>query len=330
MTEQGMSINLTSQATPTPATSSKSVIPDWYWASSGILSGITVIGNGLVIYLITTKRSLQVTCNWFVLSLALADFSCGLFVQPMSFACVFALSCNLRVFYMFFNILMSVSVSNTCMMTLDRYISVLYPLKYVVYMNSRRVVYFVAAAWAFPIALSVLPLTWSASADAKTAYKVHTAIMLALIEFLPPVILLVMYSRLLLTARRHRRQTAIQLAQLSFNRMTVPRVRPKTHDRSVKVIGAVVIMFVLCYALDIYKSICRHFETCNMDPNTVRISLLLVYFNSAVNPMVYALLKRDIRTALKKLFRCKVHEREIQTRANRNDITDMGYSFTVG
>ena len=318
-------------ATPTAAAQSRQPAPDWYWAISGTLSVLTALDNGLVIYLITTRRSLHVTGNWFILSLAFADFFCGFLLQPLSFICYFRYSCNRKILNVFFNMFMSVSVFNTFMMTLDRYLSIVYPLKYASLMNTTRVVISVSTSWILPIILALLPLTWASESRPATADQVHTASMLVLIEFLLPVVLLAMYFRLLLTVRGHRRRTAIQLAQLSFNKMTVPRARPKNPDRSIKVIGTVVILFELCYALDIYKSICWWFRVCQVPYETRLASTLLVYFNSAINPLVYALFKRDIRHALKKLFRLTGLRREVAVgMTTRNEMTDMDYSYTIG
>ena len=58
-----------------------SVILSW------LLTVIVIIGNGLVIYLITTRRKLRTKTNWFVLSLAVADFGVGAIYFPSTFTC---------------------------------------------------------------------------------------------------------------------------------------------------------------------------------------------------------------------------------------------------
>ena len=52
---------------------------DWWYNILGwILAVVAVVGNGLVIFLITTKQRLHTTANWFILSLAVADFGVGI------------------------------------------------------------------------------------------------------------------------------------------------------------------------------------------------------------------------------------------------------------
>lgn len=155
--------------------------------------------------------------------------------------------------------------------------------------------------------LALLPLAWldHVSLEAqKQTKKIHTAAMLIIFEFLPPVVLLSMNLRIILTVRKLRRQTAVQLAQLNFNQTVsgdkmIPNSRLRRQELSVQVIGAVVILFVICCAFDIYKSLCRHYFECSVDTIILnKVSLVFIFANSAPNPIVYALLKRDIKTAI--------------------------------
>lgn len=288
--------------------------PTWYWIMKGLISLLTVFGNGLVVFLILKRRNLQVTCNWFVFSLSVADFFVGLVLPSVSFIChqedIF---CNNAVFFSSFNAILAISIANTCMMTFDRYIALVHALKYNMFMTSMRVILLIASSWILPATLAYLPFLWQDQVSTEVqdqAKKVYTAVMLILFEFLPPVVLLFMYLKILHTARKLRRRTAVQLAQLRFNQAieadTIPDYRLRLQERSVRVIGAVVILFVICWAFDIYKSLCRHYFECHYVDKIVldRLSLVFIYTNSAVNPVVYALLKRDIRTELRNLFRC--------------------------
>lgn len=262
---------------------------------------------------ILARRNLQITCNWFVLSLSVADIFVGLLLPSLSFICQQkGISCNYAVFYSAFNTFLAISIANTCMMTFDRYVGIVHALKYCMFMTPKRVILLIASSWVFPTTLAFLPFFWHGQVSTEVrdqVKKIHTAAMLILFEFLPPVILLFMYLQILHTARKLRRQTAAQLAQLRFNQATevkiIPNSRLRLQERSVKVIGAVVILFsVICWTFDINKSLCRHYFECSVDEIvTDQLSLLFIYTNSALNPVVCALLKRDVRTELRNLFR---------------------------
>ena len=55
----------------------------WFWVVGWMLTILRVLGNGLLIYLITSRKRLHSTVNWFLLSLGLADLCVGL-TQPRS------------------------------------------------------------------------------------------------------------------------------------------------------------------------------------------------------------------------------------------------------
>ena len=46
----------------------------WYNIVGWFLAAVAVVGNGLVIFLITTKQRLHTTANWLIFSLPLVDY----------------------------------------------------------------------------------------------------------------------------------------------------------------------------------------------------------------------------------------------------------------
>ena len=51
------------------------MLPLWYLVLAALLTVVAFGGNGLVIYLIATKRQLHNTANWIILSLSVADIA---------------------------------------------------------------------------------------------------------------------------------------------------------------------------------------------------------------------------------------------------------------
>ena len=95
-----------------------------------LLSIATAVGNGFVIFLVAKNRRLHSSANWFVLSLAVADFGVGIAVFPSNYFCIYSMACNSRVYMAFFWFFPHSSVTNLCSLTWDRYIAIVYPLKY--------------------------------------------------------------------------------------------------------------------------------------------------------------------------------------------------------
>ena len=100
------------------------------------LSIITAAGNGFVIFLVAKSRRLHSSANWFVLSLAVADFIVGIAVFPSSYFCnKQSMACNSRVYMAFFWFFLHSLVTNLCTLTWDRYIAIVHPLKYNISMS---------------------------------------------------------------------------------------------------------------------------------------------------------------------------------------------------
>ena len=51
-----------------------------------VLSFLTFVGNAMVLHAIRTEKSLQTVSNMFIMSLAVADLTVGVFVMPISSA----------------------------------------------------------------------------------------------------------------------------------------------------------------------------------------------------------------------------------------------------
>ena len=115
-------------------------LPIWYLVIGGLLSIITVAGNGIVIYLIVTRHRLHTTANWFILSLAIADLILGVsyFLTSSLSDVLTSPTRNYIIWYAIVSFLAAASATNLCLLTLDRYIAIVKPLKYVTFMTTKQ------------------------------------------------------------------------------------------------------------------------------------------------------------------------------------------------
>jgi len=151
------------------------------------------------------------------------------------------------------SLFMYASVANLVAMTIDRYIAIALPLRYVVLVTSRRALTAIFAAWALSIILA--PIQYQVErADSKSLHRVFEITRLATVKVTPAVILVISTIRMLLIRRRHMNQAAIQVSQLLYNKR---RGSPDCHFQlsrkrdlsSVQVICVVVsrVYYLLCY-----------------------------------------------------------------------------------
>lgn len=296
---------------------------EWYWVTGWLPSLLAVLGNGLVIYLIVTCRSLHTTNNRFVLSLAIADLCVGICFYPGQVICHFlGSSCKYSTISDDIAVLaIYSSVSNLCAMTLDRYIAIVRPLQYLALMTYRRATMLIAAAWLSPFFIYFIPSICATLNFIRIDFKVSNIVWTTIFEFIPCTVLLLATAQTIIISRKHYRQDAQLKSQILYNRPNIKYTLQSTS--SVKVITTVVTIFLSCYAVEVYSSFCHFTTLCNRGNNLHSAVFFLVITNSAANPVAYALFKRDIKKELDKVFRRKTAKNTIVRNSERTATTSV-------
>lgn len=282
---------------------------DWTLPVTYFLSIVSLLGNGFVIFFVSTKRKLHTTTNAFILSLAVADFCAGFYILPSTHAREHLSSYqNKRMFSSFQYFLFYTSSWNLCLVTADRYFALTRPLRYVTVFSRKRVCLSIFMAWCLPLVIYLLQLTWIFSRSPQlrgTGDKIFVAVLLTLLEFLPCVVMVTAAVRLYYISHSHSRQTMSMLTQLRFNHPTVDvsglKIQRDRDMASAKLITSVVGVFVFCYMMEMVTSF---LVLLNVHRNylTKQIRFVMLLANSALNPLVYALLKKDIKSEFKRVL----------------------------
>ena len=136
----------------------------WFWILGWVLSFLTILGNGFTIFLVCSRGNLRTKTNAFIVSLAVADFCVGLSVIPSLFLCDFTNTCHWpqhsRSWVNFIRWLFSnTSVVNLFLLVQDRFIAIVYPLKYITWMTRRRVTQAIFFSWVLTVSYNVLKFT---------------------------------------------------------------------------------------------------------------------------------------------------------------------------
>ena len=272
----------------------------WFYILGWFPSVLAIFGNTMVVFIILSRPRLHSLPNWFVLSLAVADFAVGFTCFPTIFLCGKLVICETNWGYDIAVLAIYSSVTNLCAMTVDRYLAIIKPLRYVTWMTSRRAAFLVALAWSIPIALDFIPTLCARLGKCNMQNKTLIFSKMVLFAILPCLFLLIATIQIIITARRHWWQTARLHAQLRFNQVSHRQPRDLS---SVRVTITVVIVFLAYYSLELYSVIRFLVNSSIPTLEVVNIIVLLVVVNSAANPIAYALFKRDIRRELKTLCR---------------------------
>lgn len=323
----------------------------WYMCTSLTISIMAITGNGLVVWLITTRSKLHNTTNWFILSLAVSDLLVGLIITPLYIACKELETCDVYLKSVFEELFLYESIFNLCAVTVDRYIAIVYPLKYPNCLTTAGSVKTIAVSWGIPLVNFGLHFSWlyADPATRTTWFRIFTIMETIFLVAIPCILLMVANVQIIRVARLQSKRTIAQLHGINFNkigsilnssggpsergkravykdnaRQTMVHVKSQENSlsdhrsfsrlevrskkefrkrlqrgrlkrSSVKVIIAVITIFLVCWSLSLYASFCRYFGLCNVPLTLGRVAWLFMIFNAAINPIVFILFKSDLR-----------------------------------
>lgn len=268
----------------------------WFWTLLWLLTVVTLLANGLIAYLIITRRRLHTTANRFVLSLALAYFCVGLTYFPTRLPCELWVSCDpvtdavLSAIRWFF---VDVSIMNLCAVVFDRYIAIVKPLKYLAWVTNARAHALLCIAWIIQIPVPLV--TYFGRIKLPPIYFHEIA----------GAFLILATGHVLVITRRHAKTLSTLAVQLSFNsktqemKMSFRRNFPGIS--SIKIVFILVVSYLLCYGFDITIYYYNNNHQSEALPQFIYVlHALLLMENSTVNLLAYSFYKNDIKKEIKR------------------------------
>ena len=192
----------------------------------------TVVGNILILIAIKRKRTLQNITGAFVANLAVADLLQGIVGMPFVMGSSIADDWVFGRAFCEINGLTNMLFCVTSMMTLgavsiDRYLSILHPLRYVTWMTNRIACIMIAYIWIHSFVLGIIPvLGWSnydylpyeyiCTVD-WTGSMSYSLFVFSMGFFLPLFVMLYCYFFILRAARRQLKNQRRVLPQGEFD-----------------------------------------------------------------------------------------------------------------
>uniref|UniRef100_X2B5V4 G-protein coupled receptors family 1 profile domain-containing protein n=1 Tax=Capitella teleta TaxID=283909 RepID=X2B5V4_CAPTE len=235
------------------------------------------------------------------------------------------------------------SLLHLCCISMDRYIAITDPFHYESKMTKRRVAIMLSCVWGASSLISHVPIhlglyTTSEHRESTddsdqclfVVNKIYGAISSAISFWTPTIVMVFTYKKIYTEARKQEKQIyALTKAagssvdnlhrtngangarngssQVDNARLTQERKKMKREHKAAKTLGIIMGAFLLCwlpfFMWYVTTTMCGDY--CQTPPVVVSLLFWVGYFNSALNPLIYAFFNRDFRNAFKRLLCCK-------------------------
>ncbi|CAJ1078883.1 trace amine-associated receptor 13c-like [Xyrichtys novacula] len=211
--------------------------------------------------------------------------------------------CSLYSYVSF--IITSASVGDMVLISVDRYVAICYPLHYSSRVTERRVKFCVCLCWLCSVFYTSVFLKEDLNQPGRQNSCYGECVMFLdfiqgtvdlVLTFIAPIsAIIVLYMRVFVVAVSQARAmrchvTAVRV-QLSF-----PLSATKSELKAARTLGVLVIVFLVCFCP--YYSLSLAVDSVLSDSFSSFV-VFLFYFNSCLNPLIYALFYPWFRKALK-------------------------------
>lgn len=297
---------------------------------------VAALGNGFVGYCVFAHKNLQVPTNYFLVSLAAADFLFAIFALPFRIYDIirghlWLLSVAACRFWVWLDLLFcSASVANLAAISVDRYLKISSPLTYNSRMTRRRVRFILLILWGYSALLASLTFVeWSSDpkdqargsvVDENKICRCDATIFLTIIStlgfFVPLAIMLLMYFFVFKVAVVQATRVARQQESLNGISKKGRKRRAKSsiallEVKATKTLIILLSVFCICWCpyfilslIGLHKS-----ELYFGLPKWFLVFLKVVFvnflpnLNAALDPIVYTTNNHQFRTVIRRMVR---------------------------
>ena len=280
-----------------------------------IVALLSVLGNILVIITFVKTQKLRTSPNYYITSMAVSDLLFVVTEWPLfsrSRYSVFGQSLSTfqcKIVNYFGPVSYTVSTESLVLITVDRYIAVVFPLKQAM-ISGRIRARFILLSWIIPI-VGLVPYSYfSRSAEPTELFlcptdtggltiKIYYILGFVLLYCAPLIIIITLSVRIMKTLRRT--NPAIQGNGHSN------RIRLQRNQRIMKILISIIVSFLICWTLyylsKFLLQILHDVLTRKIQEMVHIVSYFLPYFSTAVNPLILFTFNTNYRQGLKDCLR---------------------------
>ncbi|KAK2840296.1 hypothetical protein Q5P01_014036 [Channa striata] len=279
------------------------------------LSLLTAFLNLLVVISISHFKQLHTPTNLLLLSLAVSDFFIGIlmFFQVMLIdGCWFLGDLMCAVYQYIAYIITSASVGTMVLISVDRYVAICYPLLYSTEITHNRVKVCVCLCWVSSVIFQSLILQDvlnqpgkfnSCNGECVFVINYIAGVSDFILTFIVPItVIVVLYLRVFVVAVSQARAMRSHVAAVSLQRSV--KLTKKSELKATRTLGVVIIVFLIC--LCPYYCVALTGQDTVMNASSAAFVICLYYFNSCLNPVIYAFFYPWFRKSMKLILLLKI------------------------
>ncbi|XP_068602237.1 trace amine-associated receptor 13c-like [Brachionichthys hirsutus] len=282
------------------------------------ISIVTVLLNMMVIISISHFKQLHTPTNLLLLALAVSDCSLGLllvFQISLVGGCWFVGDVMCVMYFVLYYFFTASSIGIMVLISVDRYVAICHPLHYSTKVTKKRTHICVCLCWMFCILVHSLILKDNLrqpggfnSCVGQCVINLNYASGLAdmVLSFIIPVtVIILLYMRVFVVAASQARamRSHVTSVTLKYSAKTTAK---KSELKAAFTLGVVVVVFLLCVCP--YFCILLSAQDSRVDAETSAFMMCLLYLNSCLNPLIYALFYPWFRKSIKLIVTLKILE----------------------
>ncbi|XP_076130003.1 trace amine-associated receptor 13c-like [Alosa pseudoharengus] len=284
-----------------------------------VMSAVTVFVNLLVIISISHFKQLHTPTNLLILSLAVADLLVGLIVIPVEAiqlveTCWYFGKEFCFVFQCIVYALLSSSLGHLVLIAVDRYAAVFDPLLYSQRITVNKTFMSISLIWSFSVLYNLVLLYCNRSVNffgdqsfcqgqCFLYISFEWGIFDLIISFIAPcAVMITLYLKIFQVAT-YQANIIISISA-GAGYADHNKVSRKSESKAAKTLGIVVTVFLLCW-IPYYLCLLTA-DASEASALTITLLTWILYTNSCMNPLIYALFYTWFKTAVKHILTLKI------------------------
>lgn len=277
----------------------------------------SLVGNTLVCIALAVEKSLRTPANTFLLNMSVGDIivTSTVVVTDWTYLMFFPKwilgAFGNWIYNIGFLAFLIVPFLTLIAVTVDRYVSIVYPLRYILLVTRRRVAVCLFLLWFYTFVIITVFTVFLFPDEVPGDYwkfLISNQCYIALLvchTFLPLVVIVILNIRIYLVALRHSRQIAALLQRFLTHGGNVRYMMFEL--KATRTVWIVIVILVISWFPFILNETLYYLLPERLQCSLLKLGTIanyVTYLNGALNPVVYALRHRRFFLVFKKIVCC--------------------------